>query len=288
MVCGPQKSLVGPFDGAARRCPVSSITWSSATRHLVGRRARLRLCRCRRVRADRGRAVPWTVEQKLAMREEQDSSDPPATHANSSYIRRASEPGLVLSILETSFAAKRLASVRSRSLGRGLMGSDRDWLANLDVTCAGEFAAFDLAISSVEDRCGVDVARSVCRFLTADRWPEGEKLPISPPRASLWRRERKADPHHPHDEKFPRRAITARRWPVQRRLRWPLRARQKPLRGSSDRGARTGGMGIPIEHSSDRYRCLASTSQSTGTSLHVSASSPHPGRCSRQGRYQRT
>lgn len=48
------------------------------------------------------------------------------------------------------------------------------------VTCAGEFAAFDLAISSVEQRCGVDVARSVCRFLTADRWREGESCQSAP------------------------------------------------------------------------------------------------------------
>ncbi|MER8917350.1 GlxA family transcriptional regulator [Mesorhizobium sp. M0761] len=48
------------------------------------------------------------------------------------------------------------------------------------VTCAGEFAAFDLAISSVEGRCGVDVARSVCRFLTADRWREGENCQSAP------------------------------------------------------------------------------------------------------------
>ncbi|RWE25146.1 helix-turn-helix domain-containing protein [Mesorhizobium sp. M00.F.Ca.ET.217.01.1.1] len=48
------------------------------------------------------------------------------------------------------------------------------------VTCAGEFAAFDLAISSVELRCGADVARSVCRFLTADRWREGESSQSAP------------------------------------------------------------------------------------------------------------
>ncbi|WP_189439122.1 GlxA family transcriptional regulator [Mesorhizobium sp. M2A.F.Ca.ET.017.03.2.1] len=48
------------------------------------------------------------------------------------------------------------------------------------VTCAGEFAAFDLAISSVEHCCGVDVARSVCRFLTADRWREGESCQSAP------------------------------------------------------------------------------------------------------------
>ncbi|WP_352561573.1 MULTISPECIES: GlxA family transcriptional regulator [unclassified Mesorhizobium] len=48
------------------------------------------------------------------------------------------------------------------------------------VTCAGEFAAFDLAISSVEHRCGSDVARSVCRFLTADRWREGESCQSAP------------------------------------------------------------------------------------------------------------
>ncbi|MER9826610.1 GlxA family transcriptional regulator [Mesorhizobium sp. M0115] len=48
------------------------------------------------------------------------------------------------------------------------------------ITCAGEFAAFDLAISSVEHRCGSDVARSVCRFLTADRWREGESCQSAP------------------------------------------------------------------------------------------------------------
>ncbi|ESY33152.1 AraC family transcriptional regulator [Mesorhizobium sp. LNJC384A00] len=48
------------------------------------------------------------------------------------------------------------------------------------VTCAGEFAAFDLAISSVEHRCGSDVARSVCRFLTADQWREGESCQSAP------------------------------------------------------------------------------------------------------------
>ncbi len=47
-------------------------------------------------------------------------------------------------------------------------------------TCAGEFAAFDLAISSVARRCGCDVARSVCRFLTADRWREGESCQSAP------------------------------------------------------------------------------------------------------------
>ncbi|MER9178424.1 GlxA family transcriptional regulator [Mesorhizobium sp. M0955] len=48
------------------------------------------------------------------------------------------------------------------------------------VTCAGEFAAFDLAVSSIEHRCGADVARSVCRFLTADRWREGESCQSAP------------------------------------------------------------------------------------------------------------
>lgn len=47
-------------------------------------------------------------------------------------------------------------------------------------TCAGEFAAFDLAISSVVQRCGSDVARSVCRFLTADRWRDGESCQSTP------------------------------------------------------------------------------------------------------------
>ncbi|WP_202380059.1 GlxA family transcriptional regulator [Mesorhizobium sp. 131-2-5] len=48
------------------------------------------------------------------------------------------------------------------------------------VTCAGEFAAFDLAIKSVEHSCGADVARSVCRFLTADRWRDGDSCQSAP------------------------------------------------------------------------------------------------------------
>lgn len=42
------------------------------------------------------------------------------------------------------------------------------------VTCAGEFAAFDLAISIVEKCCGLDLAQSVCRFVIANRRRDGE------------------------------------------------------------------------------------------------------------------
>jgi len=40
-------------------------------------------------------------------------------------------------------------------------------------TCAGEFAAFDLAVEIIEERLGSDLACRVCEQLTADRWRDG-------------------------------------------------------------------------------------------------------------------
>ncbi len=48
-------------------------------------------------------------------------------------------------------------------------------------TCAGEFAAFDLAVEIIEQRLGSDLARSVCEQLTADRWRAGGSCQSIPP-----------------------------------------------------------------------------------------------------------
>ena len=48
-------------------------------------------------------------------------------------------------------------------------------------TCAGDFAAFDLAADMIEERCGTDLARSVCEQLTADRWRSGKSCRSVPP-----------------------------------------------------------------------------------------------------------
>src|SRR5690606_33443750 len=37
-------------------------------------------------------------------------------------------------------------------------------------TCAGEFAAFDLAVELIRDRHGSELVRDICQHLTADRW----------------------------------------------------------------------------------------------------------------------
>ncbi len=49
------------------------------------------------------------------------------------------------------------------------------------VTCAGELAAFDLAIDIVQLRCGTEVARSICQHVTADRWRDGASCQSVPP-----------------------------------------------------------------------------------------------------------
>ncbi|WP_214391191.1 GlxA family transcriptional regulator [Aminobacter anthyllidis] len=41
------------------------------------------------------------------------------------------------------------------------------------VTCAGELAAFDLAMDLVRQHCDVELARSICQHLAADRWRDG-------------------------------------------------------------------------------------------------------------------
>jgi transcriptional regulator GlxA family with amidase domain len=40
------------------------------------------------------------------------------------------------------------------------------------VTCAGEFAAFDLAIDLIRMQCGIDLVRSICQHVAVDRWRE--------------------------------------------------------------------------------------------------------------------
>jgi transcriptional regulator GlxA family with amidase domain len=49
------------------------------------------------------------------------------------------------------------------------------------VTCAGEFAAFDLAVDLVHERCGANLSRSICQHVTADRWREGGSCQAMPP-----------------------------------------------------------------------------------------------------------
>lgn len=49
------------------------------------------------------------------------------------------------------------------------------------VTCAGELAAFDLAIDIVQERCGTELARSICQHVTADRWRDGAACQSVPP-----------------------------------------------------------------------------------------------------------
>lgn len=58
------------------------------------------------------------------------------------------------------------------------------------VTCAGEFAAFDLAIDILRARCGTDLANTVCRYVTADRWREGNSLQSAPPGLSVARNQK--------------------------------------------------------------------------------------------------
>lgn len=41
------------------------------------------------------------------------------------------------------------------------------------VTCAGQFAAFDLAMQLVRERCGEELVHDICRHVTADCWREG-------------------------------------------------------------------------------------------------------------------
>lgn len=48
------------------------------------------------------------------------------------------------------------------------------------VTCAGELAAFDLAVSLIEQRGGPDLARAVCRVVMADRWRDGASCQTIP------------------------------------------------------------------------------------------------------------
>lgn len=49
------------------------------------------------------------------------------------------------------------------------------------VTCAGELAAFDLAIDIVQERGGTELARSICQHVTADRWRDGAACQSVPP-----------------------------------------------------------------------------------------------------------
>lgn len=49
------------------------------------------------------------------------------------------------------------------------------------ITCAGELAAFDLAIDIVQERCGTELARSICQHVTADRWRDGAACQSVPP-----------------------------------------------------------------------------------------------------------
>lgn len=49
------------------------------------------------------------------------------------------------------------------------------------VTCAGDFAAFDLAIDLVQQHCDTELARSICQHLTADRWRDGASCQSAPP-----------------------------------------------------------------------------------------------------------
>lgn len=49
------------------------------------------------------------------------------------------------------------------------------------VTCAGKFAAFDLAIDLVQQRGGTDLASSICQHVAADRWRDGASAQSVPP-----------------------------------------------------------------------------------------------------------
>jgi transcriptional regulator GlxA family with amidase domain len=49
------------------------------------------------------------------------------------------------------------------------------------VTCAGEFAAFDLAMDLIKERCGTAILRSICQHVTADRWRDGAGCQSVPP-----------------------------------------------------------------------------------------------------------
>lgn len=48
------------------------------------------------------------------------------------------------------------------------------------VTCAGELAAFDLAVDLIHDRCGRELARDICRHVMADRWRDGASCQSAP------------------------------------------------------------------------------------------------------------
>lgn len=48
-------------------------------------------------------------------------------------------------------------------------------------TCAGDFAAFDLATELIERRCGSDAVRRICQHLAADRWRAGGSCQSVPP-----------------------------------------------------------------------------------------------------------
>lgn len=49
------------------------------------------------------------------------------------------------------------------------------------VTCAGDFAAFDLAIDLVREKGGGELANYLCQYVTADRWREGTHCQSVPP-----------------------------------------------------------------------------------------------------------
>jgi transcriptional regulator GlxA family with amidase domain len=48
-------------------------------------------------------------------------------------------------------------------------------------TCAGELAAFDLAVDLIHARCSVELIRDICQHLTADRWRDGASCQSVPP-----------------------------------------------------------------------------------------------------------
>jgi len=49
------------------------------------------------------------------------------------------------------------------------------------VTCAGDFAAFDLAIDLINERGGANLVNSICQHVTADRSREGTNFQSVPP-----------------------------------------------------------------------------------------------------------
>nr|WP_246592153.1 GlxA family transcriptional regulator [Aminobacter anthyllidis] len=49
------------------------------------------------------------------------------------------------------------------------------------VTCAGEFAAFDLAIDLIQQRSGDQLASNICQHVAADRWRDGCSYQSVPP-----------------------------------------------------------------------------------------------------------